>query len=309
SVEVPTPSEVVRAAVGTPSVAEAAALAAAADPAAAADLPPERVVAKRKSAMATAAVARRPVRGRLALVSLGPGDPDLVPPRARVALARAQIVVGYGPYVDQARPFTRPGAEIVAYGLGEEVERCRYAVVRAAAGWSVALVSSGDVGVYAMASPALEEGGLAAVDVEVVPGVTAAHAAAALVGSPLGHDHCAISLSDLLTPWEVIERRLRAAAQGDFVVSLYNPRSRARDWQLGAARALLLEHRPPATPVALITDATRPGQRVVLDTLAGFDEAQVTMTTVVVVGSAQTRIVEGRMVTPRGYAPAAVEAR
>jgi cobalt-precorrin 5A hydrolase/precorrin-3B C17-methyltransferase len=251
--------------------------------------------------MATAAVARIPVRGRLALVSLGPGDDALLPPLAREALARAEVVVGYGPYVESIRHLLRPGARSESYALGEEVDRCRAAVAQAAAGASVALVSSGDVGIYAMASPALEDGGLEHVDVTVVPGVTAANAAAALSGSPLGHDHCAISLSDLLTPWEAIRARIAAAAAADFVVSFYNPRSRARDWQLDEARAILLEHRPADTPVALVSDAYRPGQRVVIDTLADFDTAAVTMTTLVIVGSSQTRIVEGRMVTPRGY--------
>jgi cobalt-precorrin 5A hydrolase/precorrin-3B C17-methyltransferase len=298
AVEVPNPSEVVRAAVGTPSVAEAAALLAAGPGA-------ELVVPKRKSAMATVAIARRAVRGRLALVSLGPGDGALLPQLARDALARAELVVGYRAYVDSIRHLLRPGTRVEAYALGEEVERCRFAAAEAAAGASVALVSSGDVGIYAMASPALEDGGLDGIDVSVVPGITAANAAAALTGSPLGHDHCAISLSDLLTPWDAIRVRIEAAGAGDFVVSFYNPRSRARDWQLEEARAILLEHRPPETPVALVTDAYRPGQQIVLDTLAGFDCEAATMTTVVVVGSSQTRIVEGRMVTPRGYVPAA----
>jgi cobalt-precorrin 5A hydrolase/precorrin-3B C17-methyltransferase len=134
-----------------------------------------------------------------------------------------------------------------------------------------------------------------------VPGVTAALAAAALLGAPLGHDHCAISLSDLLTPWEVIRRRVRAAAEGDFVVCFYNPRSAGRDWQLAEARLLLLEHRKPDTPVGVVTDAHRPGQRVVLTTLGDLDVAEVGMTTIVVVGSTLTTVVAGRMVTPRGY--------
>jgi cobalt-precorrin 5A hydrolase/precorrin-3B C17-methyltransferase len=164
----------------------------------------------------------------------------------------------------------------------------------------VALVSGGDAGVYGMASPALDSAGND-VEVEVIPGVTAANAAAALLGSPLGHDHCSISLSDLLTPWEVIRRRLVAAAEGDFVVVLYNPRSRGRSWQLEEARLLLLEHRGPDTPVGIVTDAYRDGQRIVLTTLGELDACAVGMTTTVVVGSRQTRLVAGRMVTPRGY--------
>jgi cobalt-precorrin 5A hydrolase/precorrin-3B C17-methyltransferase len=156
-----------------------------------------------------------------------------------------------------------------------------------------------------MASIALELAAAEApdIEVEVVPGVTAALAAAAALGAPLGHDHVSISLSDLLTPWDAIERRLRAAAEADLVVALYNPRSRGRDWQLEAARSLLLECRAPSTPVGVVTDAARPGQTVTLTTLADLDPQQVGMTTCVVVGSSATRVVAGRMVTPRGYQP------
>jgi cobalt-precorrin 5A hydrolase/precorrin-3B C17-methyltransferase len=293
-VQVPTPSEVVRAAVGTPSVAEAAALLGAENG--------ELVAPKRTSAHATAAVARRPVRGRLTLVSLGPGDDALLTPMARDALARSELVVGLARYVDSVRHLLRPGTRVEGYRLGEEMVRARRAIAEARAGGAVALVSSGDVGVYGMAAPTLEEGGLEGVDVVVVPGVTAATAAAALVGAPLGHDHCAVSLSDLLTPWPVIRRRIAAAAEGDFVVSLYNPRSRDRDWQLDEARDVLLAHRPADTPVAVVTDAHRPAQSVTLTTLGELDTTTATMTTTVVIGSSRTRLVEGRMVTPRGYA-------
>ena len=185
-------------------------------------------------------------------------------------------------------------------GLGAEEERASTAVELAAAGHAVALVGSGDAGVYAMASPALEryDGSF---DVVGVPGVTAALAAAALLGAPLGHDHAAISLSDLHTPWEVIERRIAAAAEGDFVVTFYNPRSRGRGTQLPAALALLRERRPGSTPVGVVRDASRPGERVTLTTLDDVDVSTVDMLTTVVVGSSQTRVVGGRMVTPRGY--------
>ncbi|MFL5820209.1 MAG: precorrin-3B C(17)-methyltransferase [Solirubrobacteraceae bacterium] len=291
---VPNPSEVVRRAIGTPSVAEAAALREAGAGA-------KLVVAKRRSAMATVAVARRAVRGRLAVVGLGPGDDALLPGLARRALARAQLVVGLRRYVDSIRHLLRPGTDVEPYRLGDEVERCRRAVAEAAAGGSVALVSSGDPGVYAMASPALEQPAIERVDVEVVPGITAAQAAAALAGSPLGHDHCAISLSDLLTPWETIRERVEAAAQSDFVISFYNPRSHERDWQLEEARDVLRERRPGTTPVAVVSDAHRPDQRVTLTTLDDLDPGEVSMTTTVIVGSSQTRLVDGRMVTPRGY--------
>jgi cobalt-precorrin 5A hydrolase/precorrin-3B C17-methyltransferase len=289
-IEVPNPSEVVEGAVGTPSVAEAAVLASGA----------ELVLEKRRSRNATVAVGRLPVRGRLALVSLGPGDEALVPPLAREALASSELVVGLGQYVDRVRHLLRPGTEVLDLPLGEEVERARRSVEEARAGRSVALVSSGDVGVYAMASPALEMAG-DDVDVVVVPGITAAQAAASLLGSPLGHDHCSISLSDLLTPWDVIERRARAAAEGDFVVSLYNPRSKGRDWQLGKVRGILLEHRSPGTPVGIVRDAYRSTQEVALTTLGDLRPEDVDMLTILIVGSSRTVVRSGRMVTPRGY--------
>jgi cobalt-precorrin 5A hydrolase/precorrin-3B C17-methyltransferase len=290
AVEVPNPSEVVRGAVGTSSVAEAAVISSGAD----------LVVEKRKSANATVAVGRLPVRGRLALVSLGPGEDTLIPPLAREALAHAELVVGLDQYVDRVRHLLRPGTRVLTPALGNEMERAELALSEARAGGSVALVSGGDVGVYAMASPVLEIAG-DDVEVMVVPGVTAAQAAASLLGSPLGHDHCSISLSDLLTPWEVIQGRVEAAAEGDFVLSLYNPRSKARDWQLGKVKEILMQHRPPDTPVGLVRDAYRPTQRVTLTDLASLRPESVDMLTIVVVGSSRTRVVAGRMVTPRGY--------
>ncbi|WP_028674401.1 precorrin-3B C(17)-methyltransferase [Salinispora arenicola] len=291
AVEVPNPSEVVRAAVGTPSVAEAAALLGG---------DAELVVSKTATAMATVAIARHAPRGRLALVGLGPGASDLRTPRAIAELRRAAVVVGLDQYLDQIRDLLRPGTRVLASGLGAEEERARAAVAEATAGHAVALVGSGDAGVYAMASPALEYAD-ERVDVVGVPGVTAALAAAALLGAPLGHDHVYLSLSDLHTSWEVIQRRVVAAAQGDFVALLYNPRSRNRDWQLSAALRVFAEHRPPHTPVGVVRNASRDGQRVHLSTLDTVDPEIVDMYSVVVVGSSQTRRVAGRMVTPRGY--------
>ncbi|MEU4482151.1 precorrin-3B C(17)-methyltransferase [Micromonospora sp. NPDC023966] len=290
AVDVPHPSEVVRAAVGTPSVAEAAALRHGGT----------LLVPKTASAMATVAVARRAPRGRLALVGLGPGAADLRTPRAVAELRRAAVVVGLDQYLDQVRDLLRPGTRVLASGLGAEEERARAAVAEATAGHAVALVGSGDAGVYAMASPALEYAD-DRIDVVGVPGVTAGLAASALLGAPLGHDHVYLSLSDLHTPWEVIVSRIAAAAEGDLVALLYNPRSRTRDWQLGAALATFAAHRPPHTPVGVVRNASRPGQRVHLATLATLDPALVDMYSVVVVGSSQTRVVAGRMVTPRGY--------
>jgi cobalt-precorrin 5A hydrolase/precorrin-3B C17-methyltransferase len=288
--EVPNPSPVVKDAVGTPSVAEASVLASGA----------KLVVEKRKSGMATVAVGRLPARGRLSLVGLGPGDDALIPPLAREALAASELVVGLEQYVERIKHLLRPGTRLSTPPLGSEIERAKEALAEARAGGSVALVSSGDAGVYAMASPALELAG-EDVDVTVVPGITAAQAAASLLGSPLGHDHCSISLSDLLTPWEVIQERVRAAAEADFVVSLYNPRSKGRDWQLGKAREILLGHRSPDTPVGIVMDAYRQGQRVMLTDLGSLRPEDVDMLTVVIIGSSRTEIRSGRMVTPRGY--------
>jgi len=289
-VQAPNPSEVVRGAVGTPSVAEAAVVSSGA----------ELILEKRKSAKVTVAIGRLPVRGRLALVSLGPGEDTLLPPLAREALATSELVVGLEQYVDRIRHLLRPGTRVLTLPLGNEVERAERALGEARAGGSVALVSSGDVGIYAMASPALE---LADEDVNVVvvPGVTAAQAAASLLGSPLGHDHCSISLSDLLTPWGVIQARVKAVGEGDFVVSLYNPRSKGRDWQLGKVKEILLRYRPPDTPVGVVKDAYRPTQQIILTDLASLRQEDVDMLTIVLVGSSQTRLVAGRMVTPRGY--------
>ncbi|MCW2631432.1 MAG: precorrin-3B C17-methyltransferase, partial [Pseudonocardia sp.] len=245
AVDVPTPSEVVRAAVGTPSVAEAAAILGARDLAGGA--PVELVAAKIIGDNVTVAATRIRPRGRLALVSIGPGPPDLRLPRADAELRRAAVVVGLDQYVDQIRHVLRPGTQARTSGLGDEERRAADAVALAAAGNAVALIGSGDVGVYAMASPALLEAGsraAGAIEVVAVPGVTAGLAAAALLGAPLGHDHVTISLSDLHTPWPVIERRVQAAAAADLVTVFYNPRSRRRDWQLGTALDLLRKHRP-----------------------------------------------------------------
>ena len=297
-ITVPHPSGVVRAAVGTASVAEAAALHAAAELAEGA--PVELVVEKLKGDAVTVAAARIRPRGRLAIVGLGPGAEDLRVPRADAELRRASAVVGLDQYVDQVRHLLRPGTTIYASGLGDEEQRAADAVALARQGHAVALIGSGDAGVYAMGSPALEAAGP---DVEVVgvPGVTAALAAAALLGAPLGHDHALISLSDLHTPWHVIERRIAAAAAADLVTCLYNPRSRDRHWQLPAALAILSEHRPRETPVGAVRQAGRAGQRVWTAPLAEFGPAEVDMLTTVVVGASTTRMVSGRMVTPRGY--------
>jgi cobalt-precorrin 5A hydrolase/precorrin-3B C17-methyltransferase len=354
TVPVPSPSEAVRRAVGTPSVAEAAALLAAGsggrllvrkrasthatvalaclppatakelrgknlsaketggknpsrDPATTAGVDTDRRSSPRNlspdAAVRTDARHSRSGRGVLTVVGIGPGSPRHRTPAAADALGTAEVVVGYEGYLDQAADLVAPGADVLASPIGAEVDRAERALAAAAGGRRVALVCSGDPGVYGMASLALELGPELAPDVEitVVPGVTAALAAAAALGAPLGHDHAVVSLSDLLTPWPVIEVRLRAAAAADFVVALYNPRSSRRTWQLQAARRILLAHRSPTTPVGVVTAATRPDQSVTLTTLADLDPASVGMASLVIVGASQTRVAGGRMVTPRGY--------
>jgi len=282
--------------VGTPSVAEAAAVLGA---------PPagELVVTKRKSADSTVAVARRrqPL-GDLAVVGLGPGEPAWRTPEAAAAVRHAEVVIGYRPYVDLAADLLSASQEVLRYPIGEETERCSEALRRAGRGQRVALVCSGDPGVYAMAGLVLEMAPrFGGPRVRIVPGVTAALGAAAVLGAPLAHDHASISLSDLLTPWPIIRRRLEAAAAGDFVVSLYNPRSRRRTTQFDDAIAILSGQRRPDTPVAVVTDVGRPSQKVVRTTLASLDANMVDMVSIVIVGSSTTRWIGTRMVTPRGY--------
>ncbi|MDH4148516.1 MAG: precorrin-3B C(17)-methyltransferase, partial [Acidimicrobiia bacterium] len=298
AIEVPNPSAVVEAAVGTPSVAEAAALAAAGPGA-------ELVVPKRRSAQATVAVARRVgPAGHLAVVGLGPGGAAHRTPAASTAIRHATHVVGYDLYLDLCRDLLSPHQEVVASPIGAEADRCQRALELAAEGGRVALVCSGDPGVFAMASLALELApGAGNPPVEIVPGVTASLAAAAVLGAPLGHDHASISLSDLLTPWPVIERRVRAVAEADLVCALYNPRSQRRTHQLVDALAILAAHRPPDCPVGIVSQAGRADERVVLDTLATVDPEAVDMLSIVIVGASGTTVINGRMVTPRGYRP------
>jgi cobalt-precorrin 5A hydrolase/precorrin-3B C17-methyltransferase len=297
-VAVPTPSQVVESVVGTPSVSEAAALLAAGPGG-------ELVVAKTRSANATVAVARRAQpEGLVTLVGLGPGSPLHRTPAAERAVRQADTVIGYSAYVDQCADLLSPHHQVVRSPLGSEVDRARQALELAVAGRSVAMVCSGDAGVYAMASPVFEltaEPAFSTVRVAVVPGVTAGLATAAVLGAPLGHDHVLISLSDLLTPWERIEARVVAAAQADLVVVLYNPRSERRIWQLDKAMGILAAARPATTPVGVVTDAGRDGEQVVVTELSHFDPTIVTMTSCVIVGATSTVVLRGRMVTPRGY--------
>jgi precorrin-3B C17-methyltransferase len=239
--------------------------------------------------------------GKLYVVGLGPGAAEGLTAAARAALGEAEVLCGYTVYVELVRGLY-PEKETLTTGMRQELERCRAALALARAGRTVALVCSGDAGIYGMAAPVLalapEYPG---VEVTVIPGVTAASSGAALLGAPLGHDFCVISLSDLLTPWEVIERRLRCAAEGDFAICLYNPASRQRQDHLRRACRVLLEHRAPETVCGLARNIGRAGESWQVLTLAQLCAAEADMYTTVFIGSSRTREIAGRMVTPRGY--------
>ncbi|WAP54206.1 precorrin-2 C(20)-methyltransferase [Streptomyces sp. S465] len=245
--------------------------------------------------------------GEVVVVGLGPAGPLWLTPEARAELAAAEDLVGYTTYLDRVP--VRPGQRRHASDNKVEAVRAEFALDLARRGRRVAVVSSGDPGVFAMATAVLEaacEDPYREVPVRIVPGMTAAHAAAARSGAPLGHDYAVISLSDRLKPWEVIAERLRAAAAADLVLALYNPGSRSRVWQVGKARELLLEHRAPDTPVVLGRDIGGPGERVRIVRLADLDPAEVDMRTILLVGSSQTRTArrgDGTQVvwTPRRY--------
>ena len=241
--------------------------------------------------------------GKIYVVGLGPGEEQYLTGEARAALDAAEVLCGYTVYVDLIAPLY-PGKEVYTTPMTRELDRCRWALETASGGRTVALVCSGDAGVYGMASPLLE---LAAdypeVEVEVVAGVTAALSGGAVLGAPLGHDFCVISLSDLLTPWEVIEKRLACAAEGDFAVCLYNPSSKKRKDYLRRACEILLRVRSGDTACGWVRNIGRERRERRLLTLEQLRDEEVDMFTTVFIGSSRTRLIEGRMVTPRGYEP------
>jgi len=224
-------------------------------------------------------------------------------PKAKQEIERADVIVGYATYVKLIQSVIKPDATVVSGRMGREVERARVAVMYALKNKRVVVVSSGDAGVYGMAGVVLEAAALenAEVPIEIVPGVTAATVAAAKLGAPLVSDFAVISLSDLLTPWSMIEKRLEAAAEADFVIVLYNPQSPGRTEPLTNAHRILLKHRKPETPVGIVRLAGRDGEEEVVTTLKAMVDAEIDMVTTVVVGNSTTRVVNGRMVTPRGY--------
>jgi precorrin-3B C17-methyltransferase len=247
------------------------------------------------------------IRGKIMLVGIGPGSHDHMTQRAREAIAEADVVVGYVTYIKLVADLLE-GKEIIRKGMTEELDRAVHALASAREGKKVALISSGDAGVYGMAGPTYEvlfQAGWTPdsdVQVEVVPGASAINACAALVGAPLTHDFCSISLSDLLTPWPVIARMLDAVAASDFVVALYNPKSGRRTQQIVQAQTLFLRHRRHDTPVAVVKSAYRRRQRIEFTTLDKMSECDIGMLTTVLIGNSHTFVQHGLMVTPRGYA-------
>ncbi|NMF99460.1 precorrin-3B C(17)-methyltransferase [Aromatoleum toluolicum] len=249
--------------------------------------------------------------GKIMLVGLGPGSVEHMSGRARAAIAEADTIIGYVTYIRLVADLV-DGKEVVKKSMTEELDRAIEALDRAKQGKKVALISSGDAGVYGMAGPTFEvlfqagwtppTGRPGDIEVEIIPGASALNTCAALVGAPLTHDFCAISLSDLLTPWPVIARRLNAAAAADFVVALYNPKSGRRARQIVEAQRLFLAHRRPDTPVAIVKSAYRPKQRIEFTTLAQMTECDIGMLSTVLIGNSNTFVRDGLMVTPRGYA-------
>jgi len=245
--------------------------------------------------------------GKIMLVGLGPGAVEHMTGRARAAIAEADTIIGYVTYVRLVADLIA-GKEVIKKSMTEELDRAIEALDRAKQGKKVALISSGDAGVYGMAGPTFEvlfQAGWTPesdIEVEIVPGASALNTCAALVGAPLTHDFCAISLSDLLTPWPTIARRLDAVAYADFVVALYNPKSGRRTRQIQEAQRIFLRHRDPKTPVAIVKSAFRPKQRLEFTTLEKMAEADIGMLSTVLIGNSNTFIRDGLMVTPRGYA-------
>jgi cobalt-precorrin 5A hydrolase/precorrin-3B C17-methyltransferase len=312
AIPVPNPSTIVEQEVGTPSVAEAAALRICQEFGGGNLMLPKQIVRSPDAPGAvTVAIAQaqqeysdRP--GKLLLIGSGPGSLEQLTPAARSALVAADVLIGYGLYLDLLKPLRRPGQIVETSPITQERQRAQRAIALAEQGLCVAVVSSGDCGIYGMAGLVFEclarkdwDGARPAV--EVIPGISALQAAASRVGAPLMHDFCAISLSDLLTPWPVIERRLEAAAQADFVIALYNPRSASRTHPLEQALAILRQYRPAKTPVALVRSAYRAEEVCQITQLGPLQPEQVNMLTTVLIGNQSSFTHQGWFVTPRGY--------
>jgi len=254
------------------------------------------------------------MKGKIIIAGIGPGSPDNITPAVLHAVREADAVVGYKYYFQFITPYLKQGCACIDTGMKRERDRAEQAFRLAEEGQTVVVISSGDAGIYGMAPLIYEmqqqcrtaNGDCVStphttVDVQVLPGISAFQKAASLLGAPVGHDVCLISLSDLMTPWDVIERRIRAAATGDFVTAVYNPKSHGRYWQLYRLQELFLEERSAATPVGYVRQAGRPEQEVKLTTLGDFDPEDVDMFTVVLIGNSQSYVADGHFITPRGY--------
>jgi len=242
--------------------------------------------------------------GKISVIGIGPGGLDEMTPRARNAIESAEVVAGYNTYIKLIEKILR-GQKIIGRAMMQEVERCQLAIEETLAGKNVAVVSSGDAGVYGMAGLVVEMILNLPEDkrpqFEVIAGVSAVNAAAAILGAPLMNDFAVISLSDLMTPFEVIKKRVTAAAQGDFVIALYNPKSKRRVTQLEEVQKILLEYRKKNTPVGIVTNAGRDGESKIISTLENFTREEINMFSLVLIGNSQTFIKAGFMLTPRGY--------
>ena len=240
---------------------------------------------------------------RIIVAGIGPGSPEDITPAVTNAIQEADAIVGYKYYFQFVQPYLKPGCECIDTGMKRERERAEQAFILAEAGKTVVVISSGDAGIYGMTPLVYEMQAARGSDVEVVslPGISAFQKAASLLGAPIGHDLCIISLSDLMTPWERIERRIRAAAVGDFVTAVYNPKSVGRYWQLYRLQEIFLQERSGNTPVGYVRQAGRDDQEIKTSTLQDFDPEDVDMFTVVLIGNSQTYLADGKMITPRGY--------
>ena len=245
--------------------------------------------------------------GKIIIAGIGPGSQEDITPAVLEAVRKADVIVGYKYYFQFIEPYVREGCECIDTGMKKERERAEQAFLMAEQGKTVVVISSGDAGLYGMAPLVYEMRGQRSevrsenIDIEVLPGISAFQKAASLLGAPIGHDLCIISLSDLMTPWEVIERRIKCAADGDFVTAIYNPKSHGRYWQLYRLVELFLKVRSAETPVGYVRQAGLEEQMVKLTTLVAFDPEDIDMFTVILIGNSQTYISDGKIITPRGY--------
>ncbi|WP_432665693.1 precorrin-3B C(17)-methyltransferase [Wukongibacter baidiensis] len=241
-------------------------------------------------------------KGKVYVIGIGPGNRDQMSMMALKAIENSDVIVGYKTYVNLIEDLLE-GKEVINSGMKKEVERCELTIDEAEKGKVVSIVSSGDPGVYGMAGVILElvHKRNSNVEVEIVPGITAANAAASSLGAPLMHDYAVISLSDLLTDWDVIKKRIDCAAAGDFIISLYNPRSKGRVTQIEEAREIILKYRDPSTTVGIVRNAKRQGEEVVVTTLEEMLNHEINMFTMVIIGNTNTYEANNMMITPRGY--------